>query len=78
MNTVYDTFFRFNCLQKKDNLLNTYFTPKLRSDLRIGPLIKDVISVIVGSLLGDSHLEKRKNGTSFIFEQCNPNLEYIM
>lgn len=61
-------------------LINTKFIPKLRSDLRIGPHNEDVISVIIGSVLGDSHLEKRKNGigTRIIFEQCNRNVEYIM
>jgi ubiquinol-cytochrome c reductase cytochrome b subunit len=61
-------------------LINTKFIPKLRSDLRIGPHNEDVISVIIGSVLGDSHLEKRKYGigTRIIFEQCNRNVEYIM
>jgi hypothetical protein len=61
-------------------LINTKFIPKLRSDLRIGPHNEDVISVIIGSVLGDSNLEKRKNGigTRIIFEQCNRNVEYIM
>ena len=53
---------------------------RLRSDLRIGPHNLDVISILVGSILGDSHLEKRKRGigTRIIFEQCNRNIEYIM
>ena len=53
---------------------------KLRSDLRIGPHNLDVISVLIGSILGDTHLEKRKNGigTRIIFEQSNRNVEYLM
>jgi LAGLIDADG DNA endonuclease family/NADH-Ubiquinone oxidoreductase (complex I), chain 5 N-terminus len=47
---------------------------------RIGPHNIDIISIIVGSTLGDTHLEKRKQGkgTRIIFEQCNRNVEYLM
>lgn len=41
---------------------------------------EEVISMMVGSLLGDSHLEKRKEGkgTRLKLEQCGKNVEYIM
>jgi ubiquinol-cytochrome c reductase cytochrome b subunit len=47
---------------------------------KIGPHHIDVISLIIGSLMGDSHLEKRKKGfgTRIIFEQSNHNVEYLM
>jgi heme/copper-type cytochrome/quinol oxidase subunit 4 len=53
---------------------------KIRSTQRIGPHGVDVLSLIVGSLLGDSHLEKRKNGVGsrLLLEQCNSNVEYLM
>ena len=53
---------------------------KLTSKERIGPHNKDIISMIVGSTLGDTHLEKRTNGigTRVIFEQSNNNVEYLM
>ena len=53
---------------------------KLTSKERIGPHNIDIISLIIGSTLGDSHLEKRKNGigTRVIFEQSNRNVEYLM
>lgn len=53
---------------------------KLTSMERIGPLNIDIISMIIGSTLGDTHLEKRKNGigTRVIFEQSNNNVEYLM
>ena len=46
----------------------------------VGPHNEEVISVIIGSLLGDSDLEKRKKGigTRIIFEKCNRNIEYLM
>jgi len=53
---------------------------KLTSMERIGPHNIDIISMIIGSTLGDTHLEKRKNGigTRIIFEQSNNNVEYLM
>ena len=47
---------------------------------RIGPHNKDIVSLIVGSTLGDSHLEKRAGGigTRVIFEQSSKNVEYLM
>lgn len=53
---------------------------RLKSDKRIGPHNIDIISLIVGSTLGDSHLEKRNKGigTRVIFEQSNKNVEYLM
>jgi ubiquinol-cytochrome c reductase cytochrome b subunit len=53
---------------------------KLTSSQRIGPHNIDIISLIIGSTLGDTHLEKRKRGigTRIIFEQCSKNVEYLM
>jgi LAGLIDADG DNA endonuclease family/NADH-Ubiquinone oxidoreductase (complex I), chain 5 N-terminus len=53
---------------------------KLTSKERIGPHNIDIISMIIGSTLGDTHLEKRKNGigTRIIFEQSSNNVEYLM
>lgn len=69
-------------LTQKTILFNSkrkfHTTGKIRSDLRIGPHHIDIISILIGSILGDTHLEKRKNGTRIIFEQCSRNVEYIM
>jgi len=53
---------------------------KLNSIKRIGPHNIDILSLIIGSTLGDSHLEKRTGGlgTRVIFEQSNKNVEYLM
>jgi ubiquinol-cytochrome c reductase cytochrome b subunit len=53
---------------------------KLTSKNRIGPHNIDIISMIIGSTLGDTHLEKRKNGigTRIKFEQSSNNVEYLM
>jgi hypothetical protein len=56
------------------------FHSKVRSFERIGPHSLDVISLIVGSILGNSYLEKSNTrlGTRVIFVQCNSNVEYLM
>lgn len=55
-------------------------TSKLRSYQRIGPHNLDIISIIIGALLGDGHLEKRKEGLGVRvkFEQSSKNMEYLM
>jgi ubiquinol-cytochrome c reductase cytochrome b subunit len=51
---------------------------RIFSHERIGPHNLDIISIIYGSLLGDSHLEKRGSGIRLKFEQSNNNVEYLM
>lgn len=66
----------FNTLPKLKKEFQTINKSKLRYDLRIGPHNLDVISVLIGSILGDTHLEKREKGigTIIIFEQSNLNV----
>lgn len=58
-----------------NNNSNNNVTP-----FKIGPHNIDVISIIIGSTLGDTHLEKRSNGvgTRLKFVQSNKNVEYLM
>jgi ubiquinol-cytochrome c reductase cytochrome b subunit len=53
---------------------------KMSSCERIGPHNIDIISIIIGSLMGDTHLEKRINGigTRVKYLQSNKNVEYLM
>lgn len=53
---------------------------KIHSHKRIGPHNLDVLQVVIGSLLGDGHLEKRTRGigSRLIIEQTNKNVEYLM
>ena len=62
----------------KTNLVNN--SSKLSSLNRIGPHNIDILSIIIGSTLGDTQLEERKNGigTRVIFELSNKNVEYLM
>jgi ubiquinol-cytochrome c reductase cytochrome b subunit len=51
---------------------------KIRADKRIGPHPEYILSIIYGTLLGDSHLEKRNNNVRISFQQENSNMEYLM
>ncbi len=74
--------YTFNSINRRCRSFFTESNAKLRSNQRIGPHAIDVISVIIGSTLGDSRLRlaKRKKalGTRIIFEQSNRNVEYLM
>ena len=61
-------------------LLSTlpFIKPKTRANERIGPHNEDVISVIIGSMLGDSHGEKHGMGTRFTLQQEESNMEYLI
>ena len=62
-------------IDKNINYSNNNITP-----FKIGPHNIDVISIIIGSTLGDTHLEKRSNGvgTRLKFVQSHKNVEYLM
>ena len=63
------------CIQKR-----FFFSNELKSTERIGPHNIDVISIIVGSLLSNSYIEKRDKGFGFriIFINSSNNVEYLM
>jgi LAGLIDADG DNA endonuclease family/NADH-Ubiquinone oxidoreductase (complex I), chain 5 N-terminus len=77
-----NTKFIYNviCLNLQNNIKFFSNIKKLTSKERIGPHNIDIISIIIGSTLGHTHLERRKNGigTRVIFEQSNNNVEYLM
>lgn len=55
-----------------------YFHTKVRASKRIGPHNEDVLSVIVGSLLGDCYGNKRSvEGTRFSYKQSIVHKEYL-
>jgi hypothetical protein len=51
---------------------------KISSVKRIGPHSFTIFQVLIGSLLGDCHLEKRGGAIRAKFEQTNANVEYLM
>ena len=54
------------------------FIPKTRAINKIGPHNQDILSLILGSLLGDSYVEKHGEGTRINFQQEESNMEYLM
>jgi hypothetical protein len=64
--------------EKQKNYFYRYFHVVVKAKRRIGPHNKDVISVIIGSLLGDSYGSKRYvEGTRFCFRQSIVHEEYL-
>src|SRR5260363_373975 len=55
-----------------------FIMPRTKATNRIGPHNLDVLSVIFGSLLGDSHAERHGNGVRISFQQESSNVEYLM
>ena len=54
-----------------------FYTQKLSAKQRIGPHHIQVLSVLVGNLLGDGHAEKRNNSTRFQIHMSSKNAEYV-
>ena len=55
-----------------------FFQTKVSSHLRIGPHNKDVLSVIIGSLLGDCYANSRTiDGVRFCFRQSIVHKDYL-
>lgn len=52
--------------------------PRTPASKRIGPHNIDVISVIIGNMLGDGWAENRVNNTRFHIHMGSPNVEYLM
>ncbi len=55
-----------------------FILPNYNANKRIGPHNEDVISLLVGSLLGDCHAEREKSGgVRFRFKQSAAHKDYI-
>ena len=54
---------------------NSARVPSLK---RIGPHNYEILSIVIGSLLGDGSMEKDGNGTRFAFYQAKINGEYLL
>lgn len=51
---------------------------KIRSLKRIGPHNFEVLSIIIGTVLGDAQAERRGNGTRICFQQEELNTSYLI
>jgi hypothetical protein len=55
-----------------------FIIPNIRAIKRIGPHNEDIISVLVGSLLGDGYAERLNNGgVRFTFKQSDIHKDYF-
>jgi hypothetical protein len=52
--------------------------PRVPSTKRIGPHNYDILSILIGSLLGDGSMEKDGNGSRFVYYQAKINGEYLL
>lgn len=55
----------------------SFFLPALKSHQRIGPHSQEIISLLVGTLLGDSYAEKRSGSTRISFKQTSKHAGYL-
>ena len=51
---------------------------RVHSHKRIGPHNYNILSILIGSLLGDGHMEKYGDGSRFVFYQAKINGEYLL
>jgi len=58
-------------------LFRPFHTSDLWASKRIGPHSEEVVSILVGSMLGDSWGEKRISATRFHIQVSSPNMEYL-
>jgi LAGLIDADG DNA endonuclease family len=55
-----------------------FSSSRVPSDKRIGPHNFEVMCILIGSLLGDGHMERDGNGSRFCFYQKGEHIEYIL
>lgn len=67
-----------NLQQKKIAALLPFSLSRVKSLNRIGPHNIDILSILIGSLLGDGHMQRDGDGSRFVFYQGKPNGEYLL
>jgi len=55
-----------------------FSSEKIPSIKRIGPHNYEVLCILIGSLLGDGHMERDGNGSRFCFYQKGEHIDYIL
>lgn len=55
-----------------------FSSEKVPSTKRIGPHNYEVLCILIGSLLGDGHMEKDGNGSRFCFYQKGEHIDYVL
>ena len=69
-----------NCATSTSGLVSIlpFSSPRVLSIKRIGPHNFELLSILVGSLLGEGHMEKDGNGCRFAFYQEKSHGEYLL
>ena len=71
-----------DALKIKNISLISYFSTltkgRISSNKRIGPHNHEVLCLLIGSLLGDGHMERDPLGSRFCFYQKGDHIEYIL
>jgi hypothetical protein len=73
-----------SCLELSETSEESYLyelpfnSPRIKGTKRIGPHAQDVYSIFLGSLLGDGHMEKGKEGSRMMFYQGGANSAYLL
>lgn len=76
---IFDSFFPFYSLDYYCLCsVIPFSTPIVNPLRRVGPHNYDILSLIIGSLLGDGAMEKSANGSRFVFYQAKVNGEYLL
>lgn len=63
---------------QRDSSTLPFNLPRFNPLKRIGPHNYDILSILIGSLLGDGSMEKSVNGSRFVFYQAKVNEEYLL
>jgi hypothetical protein len=71
--------FHFTKKKMKNNILPLPFnSARVPAEKRIGPHNFLILSIIIGSLLGDGSMERYGNGSRFAFYQSKAHGEYLL
>jgi heme/copper-type cytochrome/quinol oxidase subunit 3 len=73
----WENVLKINNLSLTSNL-SILTTGRIPSTKRIGPHNHEVLCLLVGSLLGDGHMEKDPLGSRFCFYQKGEHIEYVL
>lgn len=55
-----------------------FSSPRVNSIKRVGPHNYEILSLVIGSLLGDGSMEKSYKGSRFVYYQAKVNGEYLL
>jgi hypothetical protein len=69
---IFYSFVLFNCSSLP------FSSPRVNPIKRIGPHNSDILSIFIGSLLGDGSMEKSLNGSRFVYSHAKLNGEYLL